>query len=241
MKTIWAVIAIFCLSFASIQAETYEYYGTARDLSSKSILYYDYHKEEWKGNQHLSSFIEYKDPDKAVFATKNINFEKYPPLPQFTTTDNRDGFMEGAEWKGDSFIIFSRRKFGDPVVSKTMKVLPSSAIDGGFDRFVRNNWDEIMNGQRITLSIYVPTELDFYPFAVYKVRDAVWRGRKTTWIRMEIDQFILKQIIAPIDIEYDLETKRLIEYKGISNINGANGKSLKVWIEYNYTKWKNYP
>ena len=55
-------------------------------------------------------------------------------------------------------------------------------------------------------------------------------------MNLEIDNVVLRQFVKPIKLWYDMKDMRLQKYEGISNINGPDGKSLKVRVVFSYPK-----
>jgi len=225
-------------SFFPIWAEkpTFHYLGKAYDLNTGKYLYSDNHLEFFTNGKHLYSEITYKDSNGNPFAKKHIEYDKNPLVPTFNTEDFRDGYLEGADVKGKQVRLFYKRKKEDAIEEKTYTPLYPAVMDGGFDHFVRVYWDRLVQGERMSFRFLAPVQLDDYSFAVEKIKDEDWKGRKAVYVKLEIDNFILKRLIRPILLVYDYKTKRILQYEGISNINDENGKSLKVKIVYDYPK-----
>ena len=51
---------------------------------------------------------------------------------------------------------------------------------------------------------------------------------------MEIGNRLLRLLIDPIDLAYDLESRRLLVFEGISNLNNDDGKSYNARIVFEY-------
>jgi len=214
----------------------YQYFGKAYDLKSGKYLYSDNHREFYSGDKHIYSLISYKDAKGNEFGRKNIQFSPNATTPTFKTEDFRDGYIEGAEVKGNQVKLFFRRKFEDPIEEKSYIPQRPSVMDGGFDYFVRENWEKLSKGERMSFHFLAPVQLDDYLFAVEKIKDDTWKDRNALYLKLEIDNFILKRIVNPFLLVYDYNTKRILQFEGLSNINDENGKSLKVKIVYDYPK-----
>ncbi|TGL86835.1 hypothetical protein EHQ68_16230 [Leptospira congkakensis] len=232
------IFAIVFPSFLPLWAEKpkYQYFGKAYDLSTGKYIYSDNHKEYYNNGKHIYSDIQYKDAEGKVFGTKHIEFDKNAEVPSFKTEDFRDGYIEGADVKGKSVRLFSKRKKEDPLSERTYIPKTPAVMDGGFDYFVRNNWEPLTKGERLSFHFLTPIQLDDYKFAAEKIRDGEWKGRPALYLRLEIDNFILKQVVKPFLLVYDVRTRRILQFEGLSNINDENGKSLKVKIVYDYPK-----
>ncbi|TGN17163.1 hypothetical protein EHS15_18495 [Leptospira idonii] len=232
------LFAIVLPSFFPLWSEkpTFEYSGKAYDLSSGKYLYSDNHSEYFKNGIHRYSEIVYKNAEGKPFANKHIEFFPNAWAPSFVMEDFRDGYQEGAEVQDKSVRLFFKRKREDALEEKTYVPRSPAVMDGGFDHFVRSNWEKLSAGERMSFRFLAPVQLDDYLFAVEKIKDDTWKERKALYLKLEIDNFILKRLIKPILLVYDYKTKRILQYEGISNINDPNGKSLKVKIIYDYPK-----
>ncbi|MDF3818481.1 hypothetical protein P3G55_01140 [Leptospira sp. 96542] len=232
------IFAIVFPSFLPLWAEkpAYRYFGKAYDLQTGKYIYSDNHEEYYNNGKHQYSKINYKDASGKLFGTKRIDFSKNPELPTFKTEDFRDGYLEGADVSGTSVRLFAKRKKDDDLMEKTYTPKTPAVMDGGFDYFVRNHWDELSKGDRKRFHFVTPIQLDDYLFAVEKIKDGEWKGRKALFLKLEIDNFVLKRIVKPFLLVYDYQTRRILQFDGLSNINDENGKSLKVKIVYDYPK-----
>jgi hypothetical protein len=76
----------------------------------------------------------------------------------------------------------------------------------------------------------LPSRLDQYEFRIRKRKI----NGDTLYIRLEIDNWLLRMFAPHVDAEYDLKTRHLLRYEGISNLEDAAGKHKKVSITYSY-------
>ncbi|MBM9576709.1 hypothetical protein JWG45_06020 [Leptospira sp. 201903070] len=211
------------------------FFGTATDLESGKILYYDHHEEIWENGNHSYSRIQYKNPQGKVFAKKKIQFSKNPSIPDFQLDDLRDGYLEGGTFlKSGSAKLFARRNSEKPLEEKTISFSEPASMDGGFDYFVKNNWESLIDGKTIRFRFLVPVERDTFAFSVFKTKTGEYKGKPALFLRMKIDNALFSVFVKPIDMVYDIESRRIMEYKGTSNINDEKGKSLNVKIVYDF-------
>jgi hypothetical protein len=49
-----------------------------------------------------------------------------------------------------------------------------------------------------------------------------------------MNNWLLRMLVAPIELGYDARLKRLTRYRGLSNIGDGQGNGLVVDIRYNY-------
>lgn len=207
------------------------YRGDAYDLATGKFVYSENHAEFYQGGEHAYSRVSYRDKDGKEFASKLITFKSNRLQPTYELEDARDGYVEGIRRESGETVYFARRKSSEPMKEKRVRAPAPAVFDGGFDYFVREHFDEICAGKNKSFYFAVPIELDFFRFRVAR-QDFGELCR----INLELDNVVLRQFVKPIKLWYDSKTKRLAKYEGISNINGGDGKSLKVRVVFAYPK-----
>jgi hypothetical protein len=203
--------------------------GEAYDLATGKFVYSENHSAYYNGGVHVYSRVSYRDPSGREFASKTIRFQPNKLQPTYELRDTRDGYVEGIRREGGQTVYYARRKTDQPMQAKAVAAPAPAVFDAGFDYFVRENFDRICAGNNLSFYFAVPVELDYFRFRVSRQETG-----ELCRINLELDNFILRQLVKPIKIWYDTRERRLRKYEGISNINGPDGKSLKVRIVFNY-------
>lgn len=227
------IILINCTLQGLFAFETKRFNGEAFDLKTGKRLYYDHHEEVYENGKHLYSNIEYKDVNGKVFAKKKIIFQKNPIKVDFKLEDFRDGYVEGAEVVGNSIKFIYRKNNKEEIKEATITSPNNAVIDGGFDYFVRENWNSILSGNKPILNLCAPSQQDCYKFVVFKTGESQRKGVDVVSMKVELNNPILSAFVKPILLIYEKDTKKLLQYDGISNINNEDGKSHVVRITYN--------
>ena len=162
MKILFAVaLIIFGIGRLEANPVVQKYIGTATDLKTGAVLYYEEHVATYLNDQHVSTIITYRDTKNIVIAEKRINFTPGSAAARFRLEDFRFGTVEGAEPKGTNVIVYSKEKTGAEVKEKSLSIPDPVAIDGGLNSMVRNNWPKLMIGERVDFYLGVPSQLDF--------------------------------------------------------------------------------
>lgn len=232
-KLFLLIILFFTIS---INAETNNYFGDAFDAKTGLKVYTDNHSELVVNGKHISSQIEYKDPQGKVIGKKSIKFNPNSYLPDFKLEDFRDGYIEGGEIVEGKYKMFHRKNKNEQMREKVLEIAPLSIADGGFDPFIKDNWNDLMAGKKMKFKFYAPSQLDSFNFYVQKTKISDFEGRSSLFVKMELDNLLLNIFIPPIFITYDIATKRIVFYEGISNVNNPQGKSYFVKLSYNHFK-----
>lgn len=214
---------------ADAASNVVRYRGDAYDLETGAFVYSENHNEVYAGGRHLYSLVSYRDKSGKEFAFKRIDFSANRLQPTYELNDVRDGYKEGIKRDAAGEIYFARRKADQEVKSKRVRAPQPAVFDGGFDYFVRENFDFICSGKSQSFYFAVPVELDYFRFRV-----APKETGNICRINLELDNLLLRQFVRPIRLWYDARERRLRKYEGISNINGPDGKSLKVRVVFTY-------
>ena len=105
--------------------------------------------------------------------------------------------------------------------------------DAGFDQFVRENWDVLVQGERQKVDFLVPSRLSIVPFRMEKV-DCIDGVENALCLSIETSAWWLRLLVNPVFLAYDLEHKYLLRFVGRANISDENGDYQTVDIHYEY-------
>jgi hypothetical protein len=77
-----------------------------------------------------------------------------------------------------------------------------------------------------------PSQQDCFKFVVFKTGETKRKGLDVVNMKVELNNPILAAFVKPILLVYAKDTKKLLQYDSISNINNEDGKSHVVRITY---------
>ncbi len=230
MMKVFLFLTVASLMFAETHTE--RYVGSAVDLKSGKLIYTEEHEAIYENNVNVRSVITYRDEKKNVIGKKEITFDGTSSLASFRREDFRFGTIESAEPVSNG-IKLSNKIDATAVIQEEIVSIPKPlAIDAGLNNLVRNNWDELSRGGKVTFNLGVPSQLDYYQFRLVNVRDEMLSGRKTRVVRFESDHWFIRLFVDPVIVWYDDETQRAVRYEGISNLYNAQGKSYVVRVTF---------
>lgn len=202
------VAAVLCLLAApALATERLLVVGEARSLDGDELRYREYH--HCTSDRRLCEVL-YKDAQGEVFARKRVDYTASLRSPSLLVEDLREGRTQRIEGEFE----------------------PELVIDAGFDNYVRQRWSELSNGVEVR-----------FPFLIAG-RDSPLNMRASRsdagdcqdgelCLTVTLDAWLLSMLITPIELVYDGE-RRLTQYRGISNIRDAEGRSQSVQIDYRY-------
>ena len=234
MNKVFSLAAILFWTFGGTDSfEKNIYKIKAFDIESGAFLYIERHIEEYSGNGIEKSTTEYLNLNGIPIARRIMNFSVDSTKPNFKLEDFRTGYLEGAELITPGKVkVEHRADINSKLETEIVKVEEPYVIDGGLTYFFRRNWNSLFNNKTVEFNFIVPSKLDYFGFRVSKNSIKNINGIKGMELKLEPSSFIIRQFVDPIFITYDLETKKILYYEGLSNINNDEGKSYNVRIDF---------
>ncbi len=228
MTLVYRTIALSLLFLPDL-AVALTFKGTARDLETRAIVYIEEHELEL-GEQGLVKNLRtrYLRPDGTPLASIVSDFSRHPTVPESTFEDLRFKRKETSTLSADGQQVTLRvQADGKELHNKTFKVQPSLVVGQGFDNFIRKNFAALAKDS-IPLTFGVMAKADVYDFLGTR------RGDTEGSFGIKIDNMFLRLFLDELRVDYDPKTRRLLRYRGLSNITTDAGKDQKVDITYEY-------
>lgn len=208
---------------------------------SNAFLYVEEHMETWRGGKMLNSQVRYRGPDQALLAEKTIDFRNNRIAPDFQLNDFRDGYQEGATRQGDDIVVMARRNAKDKVKSRTLDVPAPVVIDGGFNEFVLERWQDLLAGKTLQFHFVAPIEQDYFAFQVEPVKTLQVDGRTHLRLEMKPVSSLVRLFVGTVQLTYDVAERHLLQFEGMTNLNNAQGKSMIARLVYPLEEVKKAP
>ncbi|MDB5106549.1 MAG: hypothetical protein JWP91_4238 [Fibrobacteres bacterium] len=194
--------------------------------------YVEEHRERLEGDRTVSMSTVYRDVSGTVLAERTLDFSASSSHPGYALKDLRSGMEEGATVRGKVVRVRSRASKASETREKDFKVPEPFVIDGGFHSFLKGNWDALIGGKRISFYFVVPSRLDFFRFVAYEDPSRAAHGAGERVFVAIPQSRVLRMVVEPIVVRYDAASRRMKEYRGLSNIEGPGGKPQKVRLVY---------
>ena len=144
MKYSILILLVF-FSFSVIaETETRTRVGKAFDLNTGELIYTESHNETYKAGIIISDEVIYRDTSNNIIAIKKVDYSNGMIMPDFMLKNMETGHIESALKEADRLkVVFSKNK--NDLKKESVIPLPDKAIiDAGFDQFIIEHWDEIM-------------------------------------------------------------------------------------------------
>lgn len=236
MKRI-ALSALALLVAGAAQAETQveRFYGYAYDLASGKYLYTEVYREEIEQDRWISGHTSYYAADGKRLGEKTLSFAADPYVPVYTLSLPGYGYSEGISKVGPDGVQMFKETPEKGRQTGTATKVGNMAADSGFHSYLYDHMPELAAGKTVKFQFAVAGQLDSYAFRARKVGDTRFEGKAAIQLKVDPDS-LLRYLVDPLILTYDPQTRRLLEYRGISNvINPATGRPYNARIAY-YSK-----
>jgi len=231
LKLALAAFTAVLISLAWLQATSYGQTFIGKAVNGDGELeYIEHHYLEYENGQISKSRTIYYDADNNKVGDLSSEYSQGPQFGSYDFRDFRAEYQDGARVTPELIQLF-RKDGSEEHIEETFLARDTDHIVGqGIHHFIANNLEAISRGDVIQVKMALPSRLDEYEFRIIKKDQESDRLH----VRLEIDNWLLRVFAPHIDCEYDMKTRRLLRYEGISNIIDASGKHDKVVITYSY-------
>jgi hypothetical protein len=221
MKFLILLAGFLASGHALADETTLKFYGYAFDLKSNVYLYTEAHHQRVDGERWLGGDIEYYDADGKSIGHKTLDFSKDEFVPLYRLDLTALGYFEAITGIHDGKIDMERcTGAGKPVEKDSIDYRAPLAADSGFHNLVRANFPALLAGEKVKFRLGVAGSLDSFKFVAKRIEDGTFEGKPAVRFRVAPDS-LLSLIADPLELTYEAATRRLLEFRGISNIHAA--------------------
>lgn len=227
------VMALLALLFLSAQAEAARVVGYVRDTATQRYLYTEVHEQNLAPDGSVQTGVTtYFDAQGREIARKTLDYRGNRTVPIYRMDIPAARYAEGISNNNPQALVFKRD--GD---KEERKALPLDdglvAADAGFNQLLQDQLDAIRKGDTVKFGLIVAGHTNRYGFRARKVEEQRVDGQTVLRVMVEPDS-LLRLVVPAISLSYELRTKRLLSYQGLSNIiDPDTGKVYKqVSISY---------
>jgi hypothetical protein len=215
-------------SFATL-AHGEKFVGKAVN-SEGSLEYVEYHTVTHLNGKVSASHTAYYDANNNKIGELISEYSFGPQFGSYEFSDIRAQYQDGAKVAQDRIWLFRKKSLEYDIEEKYLPKEANQIVGQGFHQFIVHNLEQIAQGQVFQVRLVLPSRLDQYEFRIRKRKI----NGDTLYIRLEVDNWLLRLLAPHVDVEYNLKTRHLLRYEGISNLEDTSGKNKKVFITYSY-------
>lgn len=220
--------ALFLTFFSSlVYGETFV--GKAINAEG-AVEYLEYHTVTHRNGKVSESQTLYYDANNNKIGELISEYSFGPQFGSYDFTDIRAQYQDGAKVAADRIWLFRKKSPEADIEGTYISKQDNQIVGQGFHQFIVHNLKQIAQGEIFQVRLVLPSRLDQYEF---RIRKKKIEG-DTIFIRLEVENWLLRIFAPHIDVDYDLKNRHLLRYEGISNLEDASGKHKKVFITYSY-------
>lgn len=232
LKSLLTLLLLVAAIPALADEQTLRFYGYAYDLKSGKYLYTEVHEQRVQDGHWSGGTMTYFDPSGREIGRKTLAFSSDAHIPLYHLTLSGSGYEEGISAVGDQVEMFRRHARGDKEERGSVTRIPTMAADSGFHAYIRDHFAELMAGQTISFRMAAAGNLDSFKFRIRRIGDTSFEAQPAVRLRAEPDS-LLRFLIDPLELTYAPRERKLLEYRGISNVHDpASGRAYTARIVY---------
>lgn len=224
MRPLISLLMASCMSMASWASGNDVFVGFAYALDSDDLLYREEHRIQYEDEQPVSGEVIYLDADENELGIKRSRYrEPARPAYEFDFT-GLDRDTERVE-PGDAGVRV------DSVRSGNLDWPSGEAvIDSGFHYFILAHFDRLKAGDTLRLEFLAPTRVSWTSLVI----EPQSNSNDRLVMQLKPRNRLISLFFDPIRLTYDIPSRRLLEYRGLTNVPKAGGGNYTARIEYQY-------
>ena len=222
---------IYLLAAVSAFADVERVYGKAVNENG-DLVYLEEHIVRYENDQITALNTIYYDADLKKIGEQASDFSHGPQFGSYDFKDLRLQYHDGARVLSDQILIYCKETPQADTQKKYLQRESDQIVGQGFHQFILTHLDALMQGDVFSAKLVLPAQMDQFDIRIYKSKIEDGRLR----IRIELDNWFLRLFTPHVEAEYDLDTRRLMSYRGVSMIADASGKTVPVTVSYDYSE-----
>lgn len=224
-----ALLGTTAAAAAADPAGSHTFRGYAYDLASGEFLYTEVHKQVIADDRWVGGTIDYYAPDGTRMGHKTLDFSQDPYVPVYQLDlVAAGGYREGITAVGAERIEMQKKGYGsDRARTAAVPRRRAMVADSGFHSFLRDKFAELLEGKPVDFTFVVSGELSTFRFRARRIEDREFEGQPAVQLKVEPSTW-LRLLADPLYILYEPKQRRMLEYRGISNIHDPKTREAYV-------------
>jgi hypothetical protein len=204
----------------------------------EEMIYREYHELQTNDQGIATQVLTYytKPDSKKPFAKLLSIFDQgNNSLPRTLFEDERFHTREEVlfENNGETMVIRQTDLKRDRSKESRIRVTQDMVHGQGYHNLIVSNFDTFKVGEKRELNFVVPSRMTAYRFELTAL-GTLRSEPDVVGFQLDIKNWLLRMFADKITVEYEKETKRLLTYIGLTNIQDDRGQSLSLTVRMNY-------
>lgn len=214
-------------------AETMQFSATARDVKTDRVLYTEQYDVQVDNGRWVSGVTRYLLPSGQQVAERKFDFSADRYVPLYTLEQSIPEYREGIthidKGRVDVFMVRDGKR-----QTASLERAREMVADCGAQGYVVDHLDALQAGSVLHFTLVVAGRTDSFQLRARKIGDVDAGGQKAVRVRVELDS-VLRLVLPPLELTIDPQSRRLLEYSGITNLKDpATRKAYTARIVFSY-------
>lgn len=206
--------------------------GYAYTLKGGDYRYTEHHEVKRANGRITTWNVTYVGANGNTLATKHMDFTDNQTVPTYDLTMASNGYQEGITHKHDTWSMYRQDSADARKQTKTFKIDQPMAADSGFNQLVQQHFDALQAGKTVPFKFAAAGRQAVVDLKAHKTGTTTFEGKPAVNFEAELDMFLVHWFVDSLKLTYDPKTQRLLEYRGIGNIQNDQGKVYSVRVSY---------
>ncbi|MGO1461035.1 MAG: hypothetical protein ACTHYN_01640 [Marinobacter sp.] len=235
MTLIPRYLSVLAIAATPATADVFQFAGAAENPDGEA-LYEEQHRIEgacengvFQPKTHSVLYVRQADEGSETFAEKELDYSRSDTRP--TVNYQQPDFQESLKisYADTSTANIAWQQPNGDKMQTSVDVSEDLVVDAGFDNFVRQNWNKIVNGDSIRFRFLVPARGASYSFILEPAPNPPVNAEHLVQIRP--DNVFLTLLVDPITLGYNNKAA-LVAYSGLTNVRKNADENYTATIRY---------
>lgn len=228
-----ALLATAAATAAAAQPPTDCYTGLAYHVASGALAYTAHYRALGKEDPAQQWRVVYRAPDGEVIGRKSLDFSYHPYVPVLTARILGPQVMLGIRRDSDGrWRMVKRRGADGELQTEAFEIRENMAADNGLHPFILAHFERLMAGEAVSFKIAVPARQTVVDMRIRRIDDTSIADARAVRFKASVDMLFVSWFTEDVVLTYDPETRRLVGYRGVSNMQEERGEPYPVRIRY---------
>lgn len=224
-------IIVILSIYASAVAETKTVYGQAFSIDGQ-FEYLEKHLITYRDERIAAIQTTFYNAHMQKIAKQVSDFSYGAQFGSYDFFDERHQYSDGARVLPDRILLYRQKSPGSQKKEKYIPKKTNQIVGQGFYQYVTDNLDYLARGQNLSAKLVLPAQMGQFKVQIRKQSIQGDRIR----LAVKLENWFLRLFAPNIEVEYDLNTRQLMRYRGISLVSNKNRKNFEVVTTYDYSE-----
>lgn len=162
-----------------------------------------------------------------------MSFAHHPFVPVFALKVLRANDAAGVERPAEGeWRMFERKGSAGERQVKPFDIREQMAADVGLHSFVRAHFDTLMADETVPCKLVVAPRQSVLDMLMERIDDTRIDGERAVRFQARIDMLFVSWFTQKLVLAYDPDTRQLLRYRGLSNMQNDQGEPFQVRMRY---------